>query len=246
MNRTKRGILTLKHLAFSGVAMLAFSCFVSEAGAQTAAGPLNKDEALRAEKSNVAAELDNRESLLRQENLIAAEQKFEDALKALELEQHALAEDKLEEAQAKLKEAEKYAKAAGVNAQQAKELEEKVRDANAKLNMKWADYLVREAKANVDTGMIEDALNKLTKAKTMTTSDASKKKIDGMIKQLRLDQKDIEFKERTKTSTIILDKAEDDYLEAIDLERGRVFLQNGRYADARDTFETVILRNPRI
>ena len=100
-----------------------------------------------AERTKAAAEtLDQREGVLRTEKLLAAQEKFDASMKALEMDDFGQADDELESAQRNLQDAMKYADEAGKTASQVEELQAKIRKAQYKLNSKWAESLVNTAK----------------------------------------------------------------------------------------------------
>ncbi|MBQ6472607.1 MAG: hypothetical protein IJJ33_11525, partial [Victivallales bacterium] len=191
-----------------------------------------------------ATEISEREDVLRQEAFEVAQALFGEGCGLMELKDLKNASNRFEDAQAKLEEALKRADATGPLSEKAQELREVINKKQIELHKMWSEQLVREAKELTTAEKIDDALEHLSKAKSFDTlSKEERDHIDNRINDVQHEKKEIEFHEQTKVDTIIQDKADDDMEIAIMLERGRVYLQNGRYADARDTFEQVLLRD---
>ena len=68
--------------------------------------------------------------------------------------------------------------------------------------------------------------------------------IDSMANAFRAEKRDLEFKEETKVDIIMPDTTQHDFDIKVKIEAGIVLMKNGRYSDARDSFETVLISDP--
>ena len=192
-----------------------------------------------------AIEISTRENILRQEKYLIAEDTFFHALKELEIGSYPDADAKLDKAKELLGDASKMAGSVPAFSAKVKKLREDIAKAEEKLNLIWTENLIKEAEKSADAKKLDEAVAHLDKARSMVENPDKKlrdriQKLDDSIKKQK---NEIRFKEETRAEAILLDKAEDDMAIAIALERGRVFMQNGRYADARDAFERVLERD---
>ena len=170
MKRTKRGVCLFGGLKESSMlySLEALSLvgllLVSNVGAQDAS---SGDKASpKVNLQDIAVEKDMQQSLQRQEKLVLAEENFDNGMRALELEDFGNAEKYFNEALRRLNES------GSIKADQVQKLQEKIQEAIVKLNLKWADSLVREARENVDAGKIDDAQSRLSRALEKTNSEA--------------------------------------------------------------------------
>ncbi|NMA19305.1 MAG: tetratricopeptide repeat protein, partial [Lentisphaerae bacterium] len=101
----------------------------------------------------------------------------------------------------------------------------------------------------VGPAKIDDAIGELSSARVTEFGDLPRDpdlldRIDRDIKNLQTLRSELEFKNETSIQAVIPDIAERDYKIKVKLEEGRIFLDNRRYAQARECFEQVLLEDP--
>ncbi|MGI6354784.1 MAG: hypothetical protein ACOX6W_06770 [Lentisphaeria bacterium] len=189
-----------------------------------------------------AIELSEKEDIKRQEFVMAADELYVQARDAFVKGKYPDAADKYDLATQKLEEALKRCAEAGPHSAEVKRRMEAIKQMQYQVYSEWSDQIVKEAKTSVDPEQIDVAINKLREAAKY--SPEKKDSIDKLIRELTKDRADIEFRQETKVDSVIHGGAEADYAIKVKLEKGRVFLENQRYADARDAFESVLLDDP--
>lgn len=103
--------------------------------------------------------------------------------------------------------------------------------------------------AGVGPSKVDDAIGELSSARITEYGDQPRDavlldRIDRDIRNLQSLRSELEFKSETAISVVIPDMAERDYKIKVKLEEGRVFLDNRRFAQARECFEQVLLEDP--
>ena len=192
-----------------------------------------------------ATELDQKESLLRQESYERAKGYFDNANSSFELNgDFEFAEQNYEKAIAELEKAKGASTEAGFSKKVLK-LQDEIERRKMVMNIRWANRLIDEAIRNANEDKTDEAEEKLNRAASYPKiSTTDKDRIVKLKRQMEMKRAEIRFAGETKVSEIIQDKAEDDLQVRIKLEKGRVLLQNSRFGDARDMFEQVLLSDP--
>jgi hypothetical protein len=198
---------------------------------------LEKSRIIYDGKSLTAREKTQRAELFRQ-----ADEMFLKSRELFRKSQYNAADQLFEEIKAKLEEARELFGQAGSTAVEVKRRLDAIENMRADLHIEWARYLINEAKKSVAAQDVDDALAKLNIAKEIDPSRAEM--IDSMANAFRAEKRDLEFKEETKVDIIMPDTTQHDFDIKVKIEAGIVLMKNGRYSDARDSFETVLISDP--
>lgn len=190
----------------------------------------------------IGNELDMRESIRRQECFEAGKELIVQARNAYADRNFYEAEAKFRQATTKLNEASEYMKRAGESSPIVKERIEYIRRMQYEMYVDWAEYLMADARRSMQSGQVEEALDKLTRA--LEYDPGEKDRINKLRRDYLLASKDLDFKNATSLESVVPDAAEINYKIKELLQTGKVQLAYGRYPDARDTFETVLLDDP--
>ncbi|HQL10270.1 MAG TPA: hypothetical protein PLE35_11765, partial [Lentisphaeria bacterium] len=212
------------------------------AGDGATAPPPPKPAVVEPPVEEIGNELDMRESIRRQECFEAGKELIVQARNAYTDRDFYEAEAKFRQATAKLNEASEYMKRAGESSPVVQERMEYIRRMQYEMYLDWAEHLMEESRRSIQAGQVEDALEKLTRA--LEYAPGEKDRINKLRRDYALASKDIEFKEATKPENVVKDVADINYKIKELLQAGKVQLAYGRYSDARDTFETVLLDDP--
>ncbi len=110
------------------------------------------------------------------------------------------------------------------------------------MNAEWAETLANDAKKFADASKYDEAVDKLRAA---TEVDPSQKQaIDEIIKRYQGQKKNAEFRVQTSERNVDTNRVEREFDINVLLEQGKVYYKNRRYADARDCFEQVLVKDP--
>ena len=180
-------------------------------------------------------ELDQKESVRRQELELAAEQLVVEALKAYRKSQFKDAAVFYRRAQGKLR-------AASTSQPRIVRKLQQIQTALFNLHSDWADSLAREAKRMASLDKYDQAIQKCNQAAEFVPSRA--KEMDERVKLYTRAKKSAEFRAAIQPQVVDPEKAERDFEINILLEQGKVFFENNRFADARDLFEQILLKDP--
>ncbi len=180
-------------------------------------------------------ELDANERVRREEIFLMAEQLAMNGAEAYRENNYEEAVQKYRAAKSKLKDA---SKGAPRIIQRIAEIDEIL----YKIHNDWADALFAEAKNLTDLSKFDSAKDKLrVAAEFLPDRNAS---IDRKIKSIDATRAKYEYDFITSPKNVDPDRVERD--EKIDVlyEQGKVLYRNKRYADARDMFEQILLKDP--
>ncbi len=180
-------------------------------------------------------ELDQNESVRRQELELAAEQLVVQALRAYRKSRFKEAADYYRQAQAKLR-------LASTSQPRIVRKQQQIQTALFNLYSDWADSLARDAKRLADLEKFDQAIQKCRQAAEFVP--ARGKEMDERTKFYLKAKKAAEFRAAIQPQVVDPEKAERDFEINVLLEQGKVFFDNGRYADARDLFEQILLKDP--
>ena len=106
----------------------------------------------------------------------------------------------------------------------------------------WAEKISNDAKVLVELDKFEEAIEKYQKV--IEKDPERKKEITKKIQNLQTSIKFAEFKDKTSPKNVDPEKPIRDHDIDIKLEQGKVYFENKRYADARELFEHVLLKEP--
>ncbi|MDD4097643.1 MAG: hypothetical protein PHC30_02620, partial [Lentisphaeria bacterium] len=236
---------TMRMLLLAGLFSLAGASLQAQDAAAPAPTPDQPAPAAAKPISEVkfdAIELSEKEDIKRQEFVMAADELYIQARDAFVKQKYPEAADKYDLATKKLEEALKRCVEAGPHSVEVKKRMEAIKQMQYQVYNEWSEQIVKDAKTSIDPTQIDVAITKLREAQKY--SPEKKESIDQLIRELTKDKTDIEFRQETNVDSVIHGAAESDYLIKVKLEKGRVFLENQRYADARDAFESVLLDDP--
>ncbi|MBR4417890.1 MAG: hypothetical protein IKS67_14025, partial [Victivallales bacterium] len=112
----------------------------------------------------------------------------------------------------------------------------------ADLHVDWAKHIIVEAKKLVDAKDVDEAIAKLNLAVEIDPS--REEQIDKMREAFIKEKDNLEFKQETTLENIMPDTKQNEFDIRVKIDAGIVLMKNGRYADARDSFETVLIADP--
>ncbi|MBQ2336238.1 MAG: hypothetical protein II381_07995 [Victivallales bacterium] len=112
----------------------------------------------------------------------------------------------------------------------------------ADLHVDWAKHIIVEAKKLVDAKDVDEAIAKLNLAVEIDPS--REEQIDKMRDAFIKEKDTLEFKQETTLENIMPDTKQNEFDIRVKIDAGIVLMKNGRYADARDSFETVLIADP--
>ncbi|MBP5673960.1 MAG: hypothetical protein J6X49_16355, partial [Victivallales bacterium] len=117
-----------------------------------------------------------------------------------------------------------------------------IENVRADLHVDWAKQIIIEAKKLVDAKNVDEAIAKLNLAAEIDPS--RDEQIDKMREAFIKEKDNLEFKQETTLENIMPDTKQNEFDIRVKLDAGIVLMKNGRYADARDSFETVLIADP--
>ena len=118
----------------------------------------------------------------------------------------------------------------------------RIQEAIASVNASWARSLANEAAQEARTDKFDVAISKAEKA--AQTDPSLRKEMDELQRRFTEMKRQAEYQVSVKPNRMIPGLAESEFEINVLLEQGKVYFRAGRYADARDKFEQVLLRDP--
>jgi len=201
---------------------------VKEGGTEVAPAPVEAQVDVQPE------EIDASEKVRREELYLMAEQYVRDASIAWRGDKYRDALDLYKKAEVQLTQAGKSRRVLDELARIKRNMTE--------VNVDWAESLAVEAENFADTNKFDDAVDKCRQAAELDPS--RRQKMDRMIRAYQAHKKTAEFRQDIAEVNIDKDKVERERAISVLLEQGKVFYRNRRYADARDYFEQMLVKDP--
>lgn len=119
---------------------------------------------------------------------------------------------------------------------------ERIKEAIAQVNADWARSLAREAVEEADAEKFDTASSKAEKA--AEKDPTLRKEMEALQRQFSEMKREAEYEVAVQPGALIPDLVEKEFEINVLLEQGKVYFRKGRYADARDKFDQVLVRDP--
>jgi general secretion pathway protein D len=180
-------------------------------------------------------EIDADEIVRRQEKEMAAEKLVMDGASAYR-------KGNFQEALDSYRKAEEYLKQTSKSEKRVLRKLDQIRQAKYEVNADWAESIAEEAAKSANAQRFDEAIEKCRAAAAV---DPTKKAdMDTEIKRLQAMKKRAEFRNATADGNVDVGRREREYDNGVLFEQGKVFYNNRRYADARDCFEQMLVKDP--
>lgn len=180
-------------------------------------------------------ELDANEQVRRREMELMAEHLVIEAMKAWR-------QDKFREAIKAYEDAKARLERASLSEPRIVRRTAQVKDAMTKVYEDWATFLEKEAQDLANADKVDEAIEKIQAAAEL--NPARQPEYDQKKRALYELKREVELRDLIRPAHVDIDKIQRDFDVEVLFEQGMVFYRNQRYADARDLFEQILLKDP--
>ncbi len=119
---------------------------------------------------------------------------------------------------------------------------ERIKEAIAQVNADWARTMAEEAAEEADAEKFDTAISKAEQAAEKDPS--LRKEMEALQRRFASLKREAEHEAAVAPGRLIPDLVDEEFEINLLLEQGKVLFGKGRYSDARDKFEQVLLRDP--